>query len=186
MDPLDREVLALRHFEHLTNAEAAEVLGIKEAAAGKRYLRLERLRAILVQIPEVGTVTSTPGRLDLPVRDGGDERPMRSDSDADPLVATGRGVRRAVPPRRAALPDRVHRPVPGAGRADPQAVPRHGRDRGARLGRRAGDRTCARGRPVGPRRRGSWATTASSARSAAAAWASSTRPSRTRWAGTWP
>src|SRR5215510_1160239 len=30
MDPLDREVLALRHFEHLTNAEAAEVLGIKE------------------------------------------------------------------------------------------------------------------------------------------------------------
>jgi RNA polymerase sigma-70 factor (ECF subfamily) len=52
MDPVDREVLALRHFEHLSNAEAAEVLGIKEAAAGKRYLRaLERLRSILVQIP---------------------------------------------------------------------------------------------------------------------------------------
>ena len=28
MDPLDREVLALRHFEQLTNAEAARVLGI--------------------------------------------------------------------------------------------------------------------------------------------------------------
>src|SRR3954470_6036579 len=52
MDPLDREVLALRHFEHLTNGEAARVLQIKEAAAGKRYLRaLERLREILVQLP---------------------------------------------------------------------------------------------------------------------------------------
>jgi RNA polymerase sigma-70 factor (ECF subfamily) len=52
MDPLDREVLALRHFEHLTNAEAARVLQIKEAAAGKRYLRaLERLREILAQMP---------------------------------------------------------------------------------------------------------------------------------------
>jgi RNA polymerase sigma-70 factor (ECF subfamily) len=52
MDPLDREVLALRHFEHLTNAEAAQVLGVKEAAAGKRYLRaLERLREILAQMP---------------------------------------------------------------------------------------------------------------------------------------
>jgi RNA polymerase sigma-70 factor (ECF subfamily) len=52
MDPLDREVLALRHFEHLTTAEAAQVLGIKEAAAGKRYLRaLERLREILATMP---------------------------------------------------------------------------------------------------------------------------------------
>jgi RNA polymerase sigma-70 factor (ECF subfamily) len=52
MDPLDREVLALRHFEQLTNAEAARVLQIKEAAAGKRYLRaLESLREILAQLP---------------------------------------------------------------------------------------------------------------------------------------
>lgn len=52
MDPLDREVLALRHFEQLTNAEAARMLEIKEAAAGKRYLRaLERLREILAQMP---------------------------------------------------------------------------------------------------------------------------------------
>jgi RNA polymerase sigma-70 factor (ECF subfamily) len=52
MDPLDREVVALRHFEQLTNAEVAQVLGIKEAAAGKRYIRaLERLREILVQLP---------------------------------------------------------------------------------------------------------------------------------------
>ena len=52
MDPLDREALALRHFEQLSNAEAAQVMGIKEAAAGKRYIRaLERLREILVNIP---------------------------------------------------------------------------------------------------------------------------------------
>jgi RNA polymerase sigma-70 factor (ECF subfamily) len=52
MDALDREALALRHFEQLSNAEAAHVLGITEAAAGKRYLRaLERLREILSEMP---------------------------------------------------------------------------------------------------------------------------------------
>src|SRR3954454_3769438 len=48
MDPTDREVLALRHFEHLSPAETAGVLGIKEKAAGMRYVRaLRRLREIL-------------------------------------------------------------------------------------------------------------------------------------------
>jgi RNA polymerase sigma-70 factor (ECF subfamily) len=52
MEPTDREVLALRHFEQLTNAEAADVLGIQERAAAKRYLRaLERLKRILAEIP---------------------------------------------------------------------------------------------------------------------------------------
>jgi RNA polymerase sigma-70 factor (ECF subfamily) len=52
MEPMDREILALRHFEQLSTAEAAQVLGIKEAAAGKRYIRaLERLRDLLTQIP---------------------------------------------------------------------------------------------------------------------------------------
>jgi RNA polymerase sigma-70 factor (ECF subfamily) len=52
MDTLDREVLALRHFEQLTNAEAAQVLGIQEKAAGKRYLRaLQRLKEILAVMP---------------------------------------------------------------------------------------------------------------------------------------
>jgi RNA polymerase sigma-70 factor (ECF subfamily) len=52
MDPLDREIIALRHFEHLTNAEAAQLLEITEAAASKRYIRaLERLRDILVDLP---------------------------------------------------------------------------------------------------------------------------------------
>ena len=52
MDPLDREVLALRHFEQLTPAEAAEVLGISPKAAGMRYLRaLRRLKDILRGLP---------------------------------------------------------------------------------------------------------------------------------------
>ena len=36
MDALDREVLALRHFEQLSPTETANVLGIKEKAAGMR------------------------------------------------------------------------------------------------------------------------------------------------------
>jgi RNA polymerase sigma-70 factor, ECF subfamily len=52
MDPLDREVLALRHFEQLSRAEIARVLGVSKAAAGKRYIRaLERLKQILGRSP---------------------------------------------------------------------------------------------------------------------------------------
>jgi RNA polymerase sigma-70 factor (ECF subfamily) len=48
MEPLDREVLALRHFEQLSNREAALVLEIDTSAASKRYTRaLERLRNLL-------------------------------------------------------------------------------------------------------------------------------------------
>jgi RNA polymerase sigma-70 factor (ECF subfamily) len=50
MEPIDREVLALRHFERLSRAEIAQLLGISEAAAGKRYLRaLDRLRHVLIR-----------------------------------------------------------------------------------------------------------------------------------------
>ena len=45
LEPIDREVLALRHFEHLNRAEAAQALGIGEAAGAKRYIRaLKRLK----------------------------------------------------------------------------------------------------------------------------------------------
>lgn len=44
----DREILSLRHFEMLSNIEAAEELGILPAAASKRYLRaLQKLRKII-------------------------------------------------------------------------------------------------------------------------------------------
>jgi RNA polymerase sigma-70 factor (ECF subfamily) len=52
MDPTDREVLVLRHFEELTNAETAEVLGLQKTAASNRYVRaLKRLRSILQSMP---------------------------------------------------------------------------------------------------------------------------------------
>ncbi len=52
MGPLDREIIALRHFEELSNAEAAEVLGLSKTAASNRYLRaLARLQKILENIP---------------------------------------------------------------------------------------------------------------------------------------
>ena len=55
MDPLDREVLALRHFEELSNTDTAEILGIQPAAASKRYVRaLARLKQILETIPGFG------------------------------------------------------------------------------------------------------------------------------------
>jgi RNA polymerase sigma-70 factor (ECF subfamily) len=53
MDPIDREALTLRHFEELTNAEVAELLGLSKQAASKRYVQaLKRLKAILSQHPE--------------------------------------------------------------------------------------------------------------------------------------
>jgi len=51
MDEIDREVLVLRHFEELSNKEAAEVLGIQENAASNRYVRaLGRLKGFLTQL----------------------------------------------------------------------------------------------------------------------------------------
>lgn len=48
LDQIDREVLLLRHFEQLTNAETANVLGLSVAAASNRYIRaLTRLKARL-------------------------------------------------------------------------------------------------------------------------------------------
>jgi RNA polymerase sigma-70 factor (ECF subfamily) len=52
LDPMDREILSLRHFEELTAGETAQVLGIAESAAAKRYFRaLRRLKDILAAMP---------------------------------------------------------------------------------------------------------------------------------------
>jgi RNA polymerase sigma-70 factor (ECF subfamily) len=52
MDPLEREVLALRHFEQLSLAETAQLLGLTESGASRRHLRaLKRLKEVLSQMP---------------------------------------------------------------------------------------------------------------------------------------
>jgi RNA polymerase sigma-70 factor (ECF subfamily) len=52
LDPVDREMLALRHFEQLGRAEAALVLGITQEARAERYFRaLKRLKEILATLP---------------------------------------------------------------------------------------------------------------------------------------
>jgi RNA polymerase sigma-70 factor (ECF subfamily) len=52
MDTIDQEVLALRHFEELTNSEVAEVLGIQQKAASIRYVRaVARLKDVLQRVP---------------------------------------------------------------------------------------------------------------------------------------
>jgi len=51
LEPLDREILSLRHFEGLSNEDAALELGIEPAAASKRYVRaLQRLRPALAAL----------------------------------------------------------------------------------------------------------------------------------------
>lgn len=52
MDPLDREILALRHFEQLSLAETAQVLNLTESGACRRHLRApKRLKEILSSLP---------------------------------------------------------------------------------------------------------------------------------------
>jgi RNA polymerase sigma-70 factor (ECF subfamily) len=51
LDDIDREILLLRHFEELPNAETATVLGLQAPAASKRYVRaLARLKQIMESI----------------------------------------------------------------------------------------------------------------------------------------
>jgi RNA polymerase sigma-70 factor, ECF subfamily len=48
LEPTDREVIALKHFERLGFRDIAQVLGIAEAEAGRRYLAaIRRLQEVL-------------------------------------------------------------------------------------------------------------------------------------------
>ena len=48
LDEADRQIVLLKHFEHLSTAEAADALGLSKPAAGMRYLRaMRRLRVLL-------------------------------------------------------------------------------------------------------------------------------------------
>jgi RNA polymerase sigma-70 factor (ECF subfamily) len=54
LDAVDREVLAMRHFEQLSNAECAELLGLTESGASHRYLRaIDRLKHVLKTGPGI-------------------------------------------------------------------------------------------------------------------------------------
>jgi RNA polymerase sigma-70 factor (ECF subfamily) len=51
LDEMDREILGLRHFEQLSNGEAAQVLGLSKTAANNRYVRAPgRLRDLLGRV----------------------------------------------------------------------------------------------------------------------------------------
>ena len=51
LDDIDREIIALRQFEQLSNVEAAAELGIEPAAATKRFARaLQRMRPALREL----------------------------------------------------------------------------------------------------------------------------------------
>jgi RNA polymerase sigma-70 factor (ECF subfamily) len=59
MEPIDREVIALRHFEDLSNDEVAATLGQSKAAASKRYVRaMVRLKSIVDNIPSLADPSS--------------------------------------------------------------------------------------------------------------------------------
>jgi RNA polymerase sigma-70 factor (ECF subfamily) len=51
LDPIDREIIALRHFEQLNNAEAAQVLGLSQSGASRRYGKaILKLKDLLVTL----------------------------------------------------------------------------------------------------------------------------------------
>ncbi|MBI3860508.1 MAG: sigma-70 family RNA polymerase sigma factor [Planctomycetia bacterium] len=53
LDDDERDLILWRHFEQLSNREAAALLGVTAAAASKRYVRaLERLRGVLINSGE--------------------------------------------------------------------------------------------------------------------------------------
>lgn len=56
MDAVDREIIALRHFEELSNSEVSQVLELDKSTASKRYVRaLRRFREMLAELPDFDT-----------------------------------------------------------------------------------------------------------------------------------
>ncbi len=54
MNETDREVLAMRHFEQLSNQEVAEMLGLSSTAASNRYVRA------MIKLGEIMKSVSNP------------------------------------------------------------------------------------------------------------------------------
>jgi RNA polymerase sigma-70 factor (ECF subfamily) len=51
MNEIDREILAMRHFEYLTNLQTAQALGISATAASNRYVRAAIRLSEIMQTP---------------------------------------------------------------------------------------------------------------------------------------
>ena len=48
LEETDRQIVLLRHFEHMSTADVAKALGLTKPAAGMRYMRaMRRLRVLL-------------------------------------------------------------------------------------------------------------------------------------------
>ncbi|TWT30392.1 ECF RNA polymerase sigma factor SigW [Posidoniimonas corsicana] len=63
MSENDQEIIALRHFEELTNGEVAEALGIEVKAASIRYVRaIKRLKEVVDGIPGMKSFESLLNR----------------------------------------------------------------------------------------------------------------------------
>ncbi len=63
MSENDQEVIALRHFEQLSNSETAQTLGIEEKAASIRYVRaIKRLKEVIDGVPGLKSLESLLNR----------------------------------------------------------------------------------------------------------------------------
>ncbi len=99
LDPIDREILAMRHFEQLTNSEAAETLGLETSAASKRYTRaLLRLKDVLNLGPR-----NQPGLIGWRINSSTPNRQSRNLS-SDFSMAIGRAIIQQV----TSLPRCIH------------------------------------------------------------------------------
>ena len=53
MEPTEREIIAMKHFEQLTISDISEVLQVPRATIGRRYLSaMKRLREVLKEYPD--------------------------------------------------------------------------------------------------------------------------------------
>ena len=62
LDEMDREIILMRHFEHLSNQEAAQALELSEPAAGMRYLRDGAADAAIGRVPQPARHAMSTGR----------------------------------------------------------------------------------------------------------------------------
>ena len=60
LDPVDREVIALRHFEQLNSEETAAVLGLSKSGASSRYIRA--MRRLHAELSDTGEADAANGR----------------------------------------------------------------------------------------------------------------------------